>query len=548
MADIILWLTSLFFFSFLISNTFSWFGLWEEKGFKFSRILIHLIETKKGRSLVLGWGNALKWLVILLYSATIFLGGDFYYHILVALVYLYGFIKVILRIYHREFAFPALSLNSLLIIFLALTISAVLFVFPPLDRYLWMLIIDRLHPLILVFFLSIFLVFFDFRQDTIINRAIDKLEKHKNLLTISVVGSYAKGSTREFIARILDIKFNVLENTTPFSNALGIAKTIISRLTRDTQLFVVEMNDYKPHDIYEMSNIARPKIAVITGINDEKISVFGSINKIIDSKYEVVETLPRDGIVLLNGDNVNAISLYDRIRHKKFTFSSFSNERRQAPHRSGTGQASIEAENIKLSKFSVSFDVRVLGRKYRLLNIKLIGAQNVENLLPGIFLGLYLGIDFALVRKEIAKIVPLPQTMNPSKTAKGTVLINDTYNSHINSVKGAVEYMKLYKGKRILILEPLTELGKNAYRDHLELGKEIGKVCDYLFLTNDNYYKPLISGIQGEKSLCLVQVLPPVKIAKFIEKNTGLSDVVVFEGREAYNSFSLIASEPVFGL
>ncbi len=538
MADIIFWLTSLFFFSFLISNTFSWIGLWEEKDFKFSRILIHLIETKKGRSLVLGWENALKWSAIFLYSATIFLGGDFYYHILVTLVYLYAFIKVILRIYHREFAFPTLSLNSLLIIFIALAFSAVLFVFPPLDRYLWMLIIDRLHPFILALILSIFLVFFDFRQDTIINRAIDKLEKHKDLLTISVVGSYAKGSTKEFIARILAIKFNVLENTTPFSNALGIAKTIISRLTRDTQLFVIEMNDYKPHDIYEMSNIARPKIAVITGINDEKISVFGNINKIIDSKYEIVETLPRDGIVLLNGDNLNVMSLYDRIRHKKFIFSS-SNE---------GGQAAIEAENIKLSKFSVSFDVRVLGRRYRLSNIKLIGGQNVENLLPGIFLGLYLGIDFALVRKEISKIVPLPQTMNPSRTAKGTILINDTYNSHINSVKGAVEYMKLYKGKRILILEPLTELGKNAYQDHLGLGKEIGKACDYLFLTNDNYHKPLISGIAQEKSLCLAQVLPPVKIAKFIEKNTGVSDVVVFEGREAYNSFSLIASEPVFGL
>ena len=80
------------------------------------------------------------------------------------------------------------------------------------------------------------------------------------------------------------------------------------------------------------------------------------------------------------------------------------------------------------------------------------------------------------------------------------------------------------------------------------MGKEIGKVCDYLFLTNDNYHKPLISGVQREKSLCLVQILPQAKIAKFIEKNTDPLDVVVFEGKEAYNSFSIIASEPIFGL
>ncbi|MBI4091763.1 MAG: hypothetical protein HY427_00955, partial [Candidatus Levybacteria bacterium] len=245
----------------------------------------------------------------------------------------------------------------------------------------------------------------------------------------------------------------------------------------------------------------------------------------------------------------NTMSLYDQIKYKKFVFS-FQDESSRSPAfaKASAGQADIKALDVKLSKFSISFGVSVFGRKYKFSNIKLIGIQNVENLLPGIFLGLYLGIDFSLIRKQIAKLSPLPRTMDASRTAAGVILINDTYNTHINSTRTAIEYMKLYKGKRILVLEPFSELGKNAYQDHLELGKEIGKVCDYLFLTNDNYYKLLISGIAQEKSLCLVQVWPPVKIAKFIEKNVGASDVVVFEGREAYNSFSLIASEPVFGL
>lgn len=537
--NILFWLTSLFFFSHLIFNTVSWLSLWEEKEFKPSRLLIHLKETRKGKSLIFGLDNFIKWLAIFLYGITIFWGGDFYYHLLVALIYLYLFIKIILKIYNREFSLPTLSLNAILIILLTLVFSGVLFIFPPLDRYLWTLIIDRLNPLLLAFFIGILLVFFDFRQDTIINRAIDMLNKHKNLLTIAIVGSYAKGSTKEFIAKILAAKFNILENDTPFNNSLGIAKTILSRLTSHTQIFIVEMEDYKPQDIDEMSNIARPKIAVITGINDEKSSVFGSIDKIIDSKYEIVENLPRDGLVLLNGNNANTLSLYERIKHKKYVYGS-----------------DIEAQNIKLTKFSISFDVHILGaaqkdsalagRKYKLSNIKLIGSQNVENLLPGIFLGLYLGIDFSLIRRQIQKLAPLPRTMDPAKSDKGASLLDDTYNTHLNSIKTAVEYIKLYKGKRILVLEPLSELGKNALSDHLELGKEIGKVCDYLFLTNDNYYKPLVSGVQKEKSLCVVSVLPPAKIAKFIEENTGRGDVVVFEGREAYNSFSLIEKEPIY--
>lgn len=532
--DLIFGFTSLFFFSFLIFNAINWLALWEEKEFNLSRILIHLKETKKGRSLILGFENFLKWLGIISYIITIFWGGDFYYNLFIFLIYLYVFLKLAIKIYNRDFILPTFSLNTFFIIFLSLTLAGFFFVFRPLDRFLWVLVIDRLYLPILIFFTSIFLVFFDFRKDTIINKAIDKLSRHKGLITIAVVGSYAKGSTKEFIARILSIKFNVLENQNAFTGSLGIAKTILTKLSPKKQIFIVEMEDYKPGDIIEMANIARPQIAVITGISDEKSSVFGSLNKIIDSKYEIVETLPRDGIALLNGNSDNTLSLLEKIKNKKFTYA-FDDR----------GKGDILATNIEINKFSLSFEVRVFGKRYKFSNVKLIGIQNVENLLPSVFLGLYLGIDFALIRRELARLRPLSGTMDPAKTVKGIVLINDTYNTHINSIRRAIEYMTLYKGKRILVLEPLTELGKNTYKDHYELGREIGKICDYLFLTNDNYYKPLVTGVEEEKALCIVQALPPSKIAKFIEANTSINDVVVFEGREAYNSFSLIAAEPV---
>ena len=138
--------------------------------------------------------------------------------------------------------------------------------------------------------------------------------------------------------------------------------------------------------------------------------------------------------------------------------------------------------------------------------------------------------------------------MDPYQAKNGVILINDTYNIHLTSVRRALEYVSLYKGRRILVLEPFSELGKNSNKNHIELGKQIGRVCDYLFITNENYHKPLMEGVTQEKSDCVVRIWTPAKIAKFIVGEGKSADVVVFEGREAYNSFSLIASEPVFGL
>ncbi len=537
MSGALFYITSFFFFVFSIVNGIAWLKLWEDKEFKWKRVFIHLKDTKQGRSILFGVENITKWILILVYSVTIFVNGfDNYYHLLVFVLYFVIFLKIIWKVYNRDILLPNIPLNNILIILFASCFIFLLFVFPPLDRFLWIIILDKSIALIIALFVALFLVFFDFNTDIIINNAVSKLANNQNLLSIAVVGSYGKGSTKEFISRILLTKFNVLENKTPYINALGIARTILKELSLKKQIFIAEMDDYKAGDIQEMSNIIHPKIAVVTGINNERMSIFGNMEKIIKSKNEVIESIPHDGIVIFNGNNKYTRNLYGETKIKKFIYTT-ENFRIK--------NSNIKAFNIKQAKFSLSFDILAFGRKYKISKVKLLGLQNVENLLPGIFIGLYLGLDFSVIRKAIANLRPLPKTMEPNIMARGTVLINDTYNANINSVKRVLDYMKLYKGRRIFVLEPLIELGKNAYKDHYSLGLEIGKVCDYLFLTNNNYYKPLIDGVNKANSLCMVGVFSPGKIAEFIEREGARDDVVVFEGQEAYNSLIILTSELV---
>lgn len=530
-------ITASFFFLVFAVNSALWLKIWEEREYKWKRVFIHLRDTKQGRNILFGTESILKWLAVLVYAATIFIDGfDRYYHLLVFALYSIIVCKIAWKAYNRNILLPSFSLNNFLILFLSFLCILFLFIFPPLDKFLWLLVLDKIIPLFIAFFVALFLVFFDFNSDIIINKAIGKIAKHKNLLSIAVVGSYGKGSTKEFISRILLSKFNILETNTAFNDALGISQTIINKLSSKKQIFIAEMDDYKIGDIRDMSAIIQPKIAVVTGINDQKISIFGNIGRILVSKYEVVESIPRDGLLIFNGNNTYSLDLYKKTSRKKFIY---------ATDESKVNNPDIKALNIKEGKFSLSFDVHAFGRKYKLSNIKLLGKQNIENLLPGIFIGLYLGLDFSLMRKEIEKLRPLPKTMEPSVTARNVVLVNDTYNANVNSVRRALEYMKLYKGRKILVLEPLIELGKNAYSDHYALGIAIGEVCDYLFLTNDNYYEPLVKGVQNATSLCIVGVLPPGKIVEFVEDEARKDDVIVFEGEEAAASLSALTSESV---
>jgi len=537
MFNIVSYITTSVFFFVLISNAVFYLALFEEKSWNIKRIFIHLRETKKGRSLLIGGTVFIKWLAIALYFLTIFQSGlDGSYHIFVFIIYLVLFIRVIKSLLDKEFSVPNFSITTILIFALTVSVEITLFIFAPIDRFFWMLILDKILPIIILLFFILLSVFFDFSQDAVLNRAIDKISKYKKLLTIAVVGSYGRGSTKEFISRILGLKYNVLTTHGSFNNSLDIATTINSQLSQNKQIFIAEIDDYKKDDVTQICSLINPKIVVISGINEQKLSIFGDMKKIIESKLEAINSLGRDGIALFNANTDSAKELYMKAKSKKFMLLVSEKN----------ANADILATNINVGKFSVSFDVLMFGKRYKLLNIRLLGHQSIENLLPAIFIGVYAGIDFASIRRELEKIRPLDGTMVPRKTAKGAVLIDDTYSANINSVRRALSYMRLYKGKRILVLEPLVELGKNSDKFHNDLGYEIGKSCGRVFLTNDNYFKSISKGIARSRGNCIGQVKRPGEIIRFIKNECKNDDVVVFEGKETSKVISGISSERIY--
>lgn len=529
--------TSVFFLTAIVSNTFFYLKLFEEKDYNTQRLIIHLRETKPGKSLITGRVSLLKWVLIFSYIVTIYISGiDFYYHIAISLFYGAIFVTVLRKIINREISFPKFSKITNIVFFLSLAIEAIFFVFAPVDHFLWMLILDKLLLVFIIIFLILLSVFVDFGRDIVINQAIEKINRNSKLLTIALVGSYGRGSTKEFISRILSLKFNVLVTRSTYETSFGIAETINSALTTKKQIFIADIDDYKQEDVAGMCELISPKIVVVCGINEQKLSAFNNIKNILDSKMEAVKSLSRDGFALFNGNSEYVQQLYNATKGKKFLYKVGKN---------GT-QADILAGSIVEGKFGISFAVNVFGKSYKFSNIKLLGRQNIENLLPGIFIGVYAGIDFSKIRRALAAVRPLQGTMAPLRSNSGAILIDDTYNANINSVLRALSYMRLYKGKKIMVFEPLVELGKISKETHFDLGFEIGKVCDMLILTNENYAKSIREGIDESGSNTNMMIAYPSKIIKYVLKECGKEDVVVFEGKEAAIPLSGIGAERVY--
>lgn len=511
-------LSQLLFILFLvrtIRNTFYQAYLWQLKEYRWDRMLVFL-KTSQGKRLIFGKLSIAKWL-------TIFSIGYFWLYnkvlLLIILIFFLYLLEAIVNI--REFIIsPKLPKLTLKII---ITISAVLImeigsinytdIFP-----LNLLFLDKFLPLLVAAFISIFALPTYVIRKIIIFIANNKIKRFRNLLVIGITGSYGKTSTKEFLATILSKKYKVAK-TPEFTNTdIGIAKYILQELKPEHEIFVVEMGAYKKGEIKTICGMVKPNIGIITGINEQHLELFGSIENTMKTKFELIESLPKSATAIFNGNNPRCLEMAEwaeTLGLKPIIF-----------------RTSADIKNIKLLKDHIEFNFTFENKSY-LMKANLLGLQTIENILPAVYAAKSLGMSITEIQKGMAKITSPAKTMQIAGSKNGSTFIDDTFNANPDGVIAATDYMEQYKGKKVLVLTPLIELGEAADKIHAHIGEKTSKICDLILLTNINYSKSFIDGAKKNGVEEKIQIVNTSVGTKLIEDNLTGDGVVVFEGKEA---------------
>jgi UDP-N-acetylmuramoyl-tripeptide--D-alanyl-D-alanine ligase len=536
--DMIFVLASSAFLIWIIRNIIYWVYLWQVKEYRFQRVYVHLIETVQGRQLFFSPLSLLKWLGIVFYIATIIQDSYLdWFHLYITGLYALQAFLVFKELLFNQLKRPEFTPKALSLILTSLLLVLAIFSVPILDKYFWLLFIDRIGVLIVAFFVFIHSFPTELYYDTQINAAQKKIERHKDLMIIGITGSYGKSSTKEFLFQLLSKKFSVIKTRGNHHTIEVIASVIAQRLKQKTQILIAEMGTYGRGEIAQMRHIIKPNIAILTGINDQHLSLFRTLDESIAEKYELIETLPKKGLALFNANDDRVVGLAKKTKIQKVLYGyDLPDQEEQGPNRA------ISATDIRVDRESVSFTVRMKKHSF-MLKAPLLGSYNIANLLPAIYIADYFGMTQQEIRRAVASLIPLPNTMTRHTTDSGIVLIDDTFNSNPESIKAAIDYLKIYRKKRFLVFQPMIELGHNAKEHHIALGKNISDICEYLLVTNHNFLKEIEKGIQEKNGSCTVIVGSDKKLTRYLQSHARRGDVILFEGNEAKIVLDSIAKE-----
>ncbi|WP_017305512.1 UDP-N-acetylmuramoyl-tripeptide--D-alanyl-D-alanine ligase [Spirulina subsalsa] len=283
------------------------------------------------------------------------------------------------------------------------------------------------------------------------------------LPVIGLTGSVGKTTTKELLAAVLGTRGEVLKTEKNYNNEIGVPKTLLG-LTNNHDYAVVEMAMRGRGQIAELTEIARPTIGVITNVGTAHIGLLGSEQAIAEAKCELLATMPKTSVAVLNADNERLMKTAAQVwQGETVTYGL-----RGGDVRGIVREGRLEVEGMRLP-------------------LPLPGEHNASNFLAALTVAKVLGVDWTPLQGGL--VVELPGGRAKRYDLPGGVtVLDETYNAGYESMIAALRLLKETPGARhIAVLGTMKELGEQSTALHRGVGEMVQDLkLDHLLVLVDD--------------------------------------------------------------
>jgi UDP-N-acetylmuramoyl-tripeptide--D-alanyl-D-alanine ligase len=325
------------------------------------------------------------------------------------------------------------------------------------------------------------------------------LSRHKPRV-IAVSGSVGKTATKDAIFAALSSRLHVRKSEksmnsefgvpltilglhsgwrNPFIWTIDIIKGLVGALTGKIypKWLVLEVGADRPGDIRRIAKWIHPDIVVLTHVPEIPVHVefFDSPQAVVEEKRSLVEYLKPGGTLIVNGDDLllkDGLKKFggNRISYGLEEFNDFfANDIAIAYDASGNP----EGMQFMLNHEGATLSVVLHGS---------LGLPRVYSALAAIATAKTSGVSIDDAVNALATWEPPPGRMRVLPGIKGSVIIDDTYNSSPAAVLAALDTLSDIQAKRkIAMLGDMLELGKYSADAHRQVGAHASKCVDILW-------------------------------------------------------------------
>ncbi|MBZ2122825.1 UDP-N-acetylmuramoyl-tripeptide--D-alanyl-D-alanine ligase [Streptococcus gordonii] len=266
---------------------------------------------------------------------------------------------------------------------------------------------------------------------------------------LAVTGSNGKTTTKDMLAQLLATSYKTYKTQGNYNNEIGLPYTVL-HMPEDTEKLVLEMGQDHLGDIHLLSELAKPKTAIVTLVGEAHLEFFGSRAEIAQGKMQIADGLRENGLLIVPVDKIVNEFLPADCKLVRF-----------GP------DADIFLTRLEERKDSLSFECNFLEQR---IDLPVTGKYNATNAMIAAYAALQEGVSETAIAQAFSKLELTRNRTEWKKASNGADILSDVYNANPTAMRLILETFSTIPanpgGRKLAVLADMKELGADSKSMH----------------------------------------------------------------------------------
>ncbi|WP_313384731.1 bifunctional UDP-N-acetylmuramoyl-tripeptide:D-alanyl-D-alanine ligase/alanine racemase [Chishuiella sp.] len=265
-----------------------------------------------------------------------------------------------------------------------------------------------------------------------------------NFPIIGITGSNGKTIVKEWLNQLLWKKFHIVRSPKSYNSQFGAAISVL-QIEQNNNLGIFEAGISQLNEMDNLQKIIQPTIGVLTNIGTAHLENFKSRDELIQEKLKLFYGV--DKLVYMIDD--------DKIHQ-----SIIKNKKLPNINKITYGYSDLaDVKILEVSGEQSNTEISILhNQEIFTYSIPFLDDASIKNSLICLATLISLNIDYKLFKKEFSELLPIEMRLEIKEAINNSILINDTFNSDLNSLKIGLNVLNQQpKEKKSLVLTDILQ-------------------------------------------------------------------------------------------
>lgn len=301
-------------------------------------------------------------------------------------------------------------------------------------------------------------------------RALQKIAAYHrsrfDIPVIGITGSNGKTIVKEWLYQLLEKNYNIVRSPRSYNSQVGVPLSVW-QLDKEAGLGIFEAGISMPDEMELLEPVIKPTIGVLTKIGEAHQENFTSLQH---KCMEKLELFTNCDVFIYDEDNELVSRCVDLMVLSQKAFS-WSRKNRDA--------------HLYISDIKKKDETTIINYSFLDLDdsfvIPFTDEASIENAINCLAVALYLHVSPIDISSRMLTLEPVAMRLDVRKGKKECLVINDAYNSDINSIKIALDFQQQRKMdrplKKTVILSDILQTGvppRTLYKKVAEMVEQSG--------------------------------------------------------------------------